>query len=217
MTRKPFFTLFLPVLLTVLSSGCKKASLSAKGAIPPVNLSQVVVPEVYQMDQNTYEMVLPLGKDSGISLEDRVIFKRVGGGEQDFPIANVTAQNFLVQCDATLTTGFYTLFLEHKDHRYYLGQTTVDLRIPIEVNPDPGVNLYGVVLCNGVGIPGVVVSDGAETVLTDKDGIYQMTSEKKWKYVFVSVPSGYNPPLQGMMPKFFASLENSIDGIEQHI
>ena len=36
-----------------------------------------------------------------------------------------------------------------------------------------------------------MVSDGTEVTVTDDKGIYELKSAKKWGYVFISVPSGY--------------------------
>lgn len=60
--------------------------------------------------------------------------------------------------------------------------------------PEAGMTVYGKVLCEGVGVPDVVVSDGCEVVRTDADGVYQMASQKRHGYVFISVPSGYEVP-----------------------
>ncbi|MBQ2103119.1 MAG: hypothetical protein II479_06095 [Bacteroidales bacterium] len=60
--------------------------------------------------------------------------------------------------------------------------------------PEARMTLYGKVLCEGVGVPDVVVSDGCEVVRTDADGVYQMASQKRHGYVFISVPSGYEVP-----------------------
>lgn len=52
-------------------------------------------------------------------------------------------------------------------------------------------------------VQGVVVSDGVEVSVTDERGIYQLQSEKKWGYVFISVPSGYEVPAEGVLPQFY--------------
>lgn len=76
-------------------------------------------------------------------------------------------------------------------------------------DPNGGTNVVasasvsGTVKCDGKGLPGVVVSDGVEVVTTDESGHYQMDSKKKYGYVFVSVPSGYEAPLAGNQPQFF--------------
>ena len=53
-----------------------------------------------------------------------------------------------------------------------------------------GATVYGTVECNGTPLEGVVVSDGVEVVKTDKKGVYNIASEKRTGYVFISIPSG---------------------------
>ena len=52
-------------------------------------------------------------------------------------------------------------------------------------------NVSGKVTCSGVGVEGVVVSDGYVVTTTDAEGKYAFFSEKKNGYVFITLPSGY--------------------------
>ncbi len=54
-------------------------------------------------------------------------------------------------------------------------------------------NLSGSITCDGVGVPGVTVSDGYAFATTDANGRYSMASNKKLGYVFYILPSGYEP------------------------
>ena len=47
----------------------------------------------------------------------------------------------------------------------------------------------------GLGIPGVVVSDGYDCTATDKNGVYQFKSNARTRLVFVSIPSEYKVPV----------------------
>jgi hypothetical protein len=70
------------------------------------------------------------------------------------------------------------------------------------VVPSATATVYGVVSCGGKPVSGVVVSDGVDVVQTGKDGVYNLASQKKNSYVFISVPSGYcvkNPGLASCM------------------
>ena len=69
--------------------------------------------------------------------------------------------------------------------------------------------------CEGEGIEGVVVSDGIEVVTTDENGIYRLNSSKKHGYVFVSVPSGYEPLADGVLPRIHKQLTASADVAER--
>lgn len=81
----------------------------------------------------------------------------------------------------------------------------------VEPETPPGKDegsVYGFVTCDGKGIADVVVSDGIEVSLTDADGYYSLQSQKKFGYVFISIPSGYEAPRDGILPRFYAYLES---------
>lgn len=77
--------------------------------------------------------------------------------------------------------------------------------------PAAGATVYGRVTCGGQGIPGVVVSDGYEVTVTDDRGVYNLKSHKLLKYVFISIPSGYEVLSDGVIPRFFARLNKKAD------
>ena len=67
-------------------------------------------------------------------------------------------------------------------------------------------NVYGKVTCDGTGVPDVLISDGIEMVKTRADGSYRLQSAKKWKYVFMITPSGYEPSALGFLPRIHVPL-----------
>lgn len=67
----------------------------------------------------------------------------------------------------------------------------------------------GTVSCDGAPVAGVAVSDGQQVVLTGSDGAYKLKSRLELGYVFVSVPSGYEVPSDGVIPRFFARISAS--------
>lgn len=67
----------------------------------------------------------------------------------------------------------------------------------------------GTVTCNGTGVASVAVSDGSKVVLTAKDGSYTIKTPLELGYVFISVPSGYEVPADGVIPRFFKRLDPS--------
>lgn len=79
-------------------------------------------------------------------------------------------------------------------------------------------NVSGRIMCGGRGVAGVAVSDGYEVVLTDADGHFSMTSNKKNGYVFYSLPSGYEPDVaDGFMPRFWERLDSPDPAVvEEH-
>lgn len=66
----------------------------------------------------------------------------------------------------------------------------------------------GHVTCNGAGLPGVVVSDGVEVTATDNDGFYSINTKKRFGYVFISIPSGYEAASNGVCPSFYAQVDD---------
>lgn len=86
-------------------------------------------------------------------------------------------------------------------------------------------NVTGRVYCSGVGMEGVVVSDGYTMTKTDADGNYQLYSNKKDGHVFVQIPSGYMPRIKAstatnetrIFPQFYTKLSypNTINKVEK--
>ncbi|MGD9929458.1 MAG: calcineurin-like phosphoesterase C-terminal domain-containing protein [Mangrovibacterium sp.] len=86
---------------------------------------------------------------------------------------------------------------------------------PTTMLPDKeGMTVKGVVSCEGIGVPGVVVSDGYEVTTTDSEGRYYLPSLKKTGYVFISIPGNYEVATIGNAPQFFKRL-NIAGAVEQ--
>lgn len=63
---------------------------------------------------------------------------------------------------------------------------------------------------NGVAIEGVPVSDGYNYCFTDGNGVYQMATDSKARYVYYSLPAGYQTNLNGNnYPSFFSYIIGS--------
>ena len=77
-----------------------------------------------------------------------------------------------------------------------------------EPEPAAGSTVYGKVASDGKGVAGVVVSDGNLVTVTDEHGIYQLASDKKHGYVFISVPGGYEVEVDSVFPKFYQYVTN---------
>ena len=76
-------------------------------------------------------------------------------------------------------------------------------------------SITGIVTSNGKGVAGVVVSDGINVTTTDADGKYALPSDKKYGYVFISTPSGYETPLAGNQPQFFKRVTTGAKDIRE--
>ncbi|MCR5408031.1 MAG: calcineurin-like phosphoesterase C-terminal domain-containing protein, partial [Bacteroidales bacterium] len=76
-------------------------------------------------------------------------------------------------------------------------------------------NVFGQVTCDGAGVPDVLISDGIEIVKTNAQGNYKLQSGKKWRYVFMITPSGYEPAALGFLPKIHEPLKADVDTKEE--
>src|SRR5690606_14785713 len=59
------------------------------------------------------------------------------------------------------------------------------------------------------GISGVAVTDGYTIVLTDKKGNYKLTPHANAKFVYITIPSGYQIPVDKNLPQYYSTLHQS--------
>lgn len=76
----------------------------------------------------------------------------------------------------------------------------------VAFNTISAISVTGRVISAGKGLSGVVVTDGYNFALTDKKGEYRLETDKSAKYVYLSVPSGYNSKFDGGTVKFYEKL-----------
>jgi len=131
------------------------------------------------------------------------------------PIVNTSSDSFTVRLADGCETGYYKVFVKRDARKKSFGRIYINIVEDIDFKPDAGTTVYGIVSSAGVGVENVVVSDGAEVTVTNEKGIYQLKSAKKWGYVFISVPSGYEVPSVGVLPQFHLALKNSADVVER--
>lgn len=156
-------------------------------------------------------------KEGAESLTFKILFKKAplksdvivlgdpAGVSHDCAITEITESSFTVALYKGIYSGDYTVGVKRGSTVRTVGKMTVTVDSE-EVKPEQGSTVYGVVTCEGKPLQGVVVSDGVEVVATDASGVYQMKSAKKYGYVFVSVPSGYEPSNTGILPNIHIDL-----------
>ena len=145
--------------------------------------------------------------------DDSIIFK-LGGTEYAATVISVTSDSFSFKLPDGILSGTYELIIRRGSVSKGVGRIalTVTKR---DVDLEEGTTVYGVVQCKGKGLPGVQVSDGYEIVVTDSKGIYQIRSEKKNKFVYITIPSGYMPASSGVQASFFKVLSNPANAVER--
>ena len=146
---------------------------------------------------------------------DTFILESDAGISYVCPIVNTSSDSFTVRLADGCETGYYKVFVKRDARKKSFGRIYINIVEDIDFKPDAGTTVYGIVSSAGVGVENVVVSDGAEVTVTNEKGIYQLKSAKKWGYVFISVPSGYEVPSVGLLPQFHRALKNSADVVER--
>lgn len=139
----------------------------------------------------------------GPALTDEVKLK----GTETFNLKITSAGNssFSFLIDEGVYSGDYIFYIVRGNAEKRVGKTRLTVTGGIEIDPKEST-VYGQVSALGHGVGGVVVSDGVQVTVTDKDGVYRLKSAKKHGYVFISIPSGYEAFCDGILPKFHRQL-----------
>jgi hypothetical protein len=131
------------------------------------------------------------------------------------PITGVSSSEFTVRLGEECVTGSYNVSLKRGTRKKAFGKSYINIVEDIGFTPDEDTTVYGIVAVDGTGVADVVVSDGNEVTTTNKDGIYQLKSQKARGYVFISIPSGYEVPSDGVLPRFHYKLRSAASVVER--
>ncbi len=153
----------------------------------------------------------------GFAVNDRIEFVLTSdpGRVYSSTVTAVTAQNASLILPAGIPSGTYRLTVIRGTESLLLGTLTVNVVVNTGIPDKPGMTIKGRVYCDGEGLPGVVVSDGAEVTVTDSEGIYYLPSAKLNKFVFISLPGNYEIAASDNIPQFFKRLAGGTT-VEQH-
>lgn len=124
-------------------------------------------------------------------------------------IAAISEDRFSFRLASDLTSGKYNFCIKRGGQVRTIGEVIFTIEKRVEIVEIEGYNVYGFISCDGVGVPGVVVSDGVDVTVTDQDGLYYLKSDEYNRLVFMSVPSGYEAESDGVLPKFHKSLDGN--------
>lgn len=124
-------------------------------------------------------------------------------------IVSVSSESFSFKISAQVETGKYVFSIRRGSQTKAIGEISFEIEKRIEISEKEGYNVYGLISCDGVGVPGVVVSDGVEVCVTDENGLYYMASKEYNKLVFMSIPSGYEAASEGILPDFHKTLDGN--------
>ena len=206
--------------LLILSFFCLAASCDKdEPAAEKVDV-QFEVPATMTVEEGASEISFRVQFSKAPLASDQII---LGSGTTEYTcsITTVSETRFGVSIASAWSRGFgpgtYNVYHVRGTNRTLKGKTDITVKYPgdEDVKPADGSTVYGKVSCEGTGLAGVVVSDGIEVVKTDSKGVYQMKSKKYHGYVFVSTPSGYEPLVSGILPKFHATLKSPANVAER--
>ena len=205
MKRFTAFLLILSSVICLFAVSCTKADEPADFDV------QFKVPETIEINYGAKDMTFRVMFGKAPLKTDVVLLGDPTGNLRTCPIIEVSQQSFKISLFDGMVSGDYNVYIQRGSQKKMLGIMTVTITYKSEnedkeIELNDGNNVYGIVSCGIEGIPGVVVSDGVEVVQTDKDGVYQFKSKKKHKYVFISVPSGYEAMSEGVLPKIHVQL-----------
>lgn len=145
---------------------------------------------------------------------DEVVFRQLEG-EVVCPIASINSGNFSFEVPQELKDGRYSFLIRRGKWEQFIRDVTVDIDDRPVIEQKEGYNIYGLISCDGVGVPGVVVSDGVEVTTTDENGTYYLKSKEEYHVVFMSVPSGYEAVSEGVLPKFHKVVDGNSTSVER--
>ena len=138
-----------------------------------------------------------------------------GGISYLCPILRTSSESFTVRLADECESGSYTAYLKRDARKKSIGKIYINIVDKIDFEPSAGTTGFGLVSSEEGPVANVVVSDGTEVTVTDDKGIYELKSAKKWGYVFISVPSGYEVAAEGVFPQFYQTLKGAADVVEQ--
>lgn len=190
---------FIAVLLQISCSDSENGN--GKGVFDV----DFVVPESVTLtpEENTLTFRVRFAKSPE---ETDIIVLETAGKSHDCPITAVSEKNFTIDLYDGLKAGSHTVSIKRGSRVKEMGVMNVIISTS-EIKPESGSTVYGIVTCDGKGLKDVVVSDGYAFALTDAEGVYQLKSDKRLGYVFVSLPSGYEATCIGSQPKIYYTLK----------
>lgn len=144
---------------------------------------------------------------------DVILLADSKGRSHECPIVELGSKSFSINTFDGIFADSYKVSLKRGKQIKTYG--TMQVIIRDDVQPAAGSTVYGKVTCEGRALADVVISDGVEVVKTDANGVYQMASHKKFGYVFVSIPSGYEVLSDGVLPLIHQRLISDADTAER--
>ena len=131
------------------------------------------------------------------------------------PIVSLESDSFSFELPKVMASNTYSFCIKRGETVKVVRDVEFVVEQRQELEQKEGYNIYGMVSCDGVGVPGVVVSDGVEVTVTDEKGAYYLKSNEYHRTVFMSVPAGYEAVSEGVLPKFHRVVDGNSASVER--
>jgi hypothetical protein len=195
---KRFFLFLLPLgLVFAFLVSCNPDENQEQSSEDKVVVTNIVVPSSVETEPGETVTIRLRGK-AGILTSDAVILKNTAGKEFTMPVVSVDdGKTFSFSLADGVVSDRYSFYIVHGGKNWFCGSIDFTVVKRVEIEPKAGMTVYGLISCDGIGVPNVVVSDGIEVTTTDENGVYYLKSNKKYNYVWYSVPGAYEPETMG--------------------
>lgn len=147
---------------------------------------------------------LSIGAGSVVYSTDVIKLEGSDGRIISCPVSEIKSDSFSFTIPDGTPDGSYRVYLQRGNERKQLGTMTIKF-VTESWELQDGTTVFGTVSTSQGPVEGVVISDGVDFAVTNAQGRYELKSKKAYKYVFMSVPSGYEPKTAGFLPiNYFA-------------
>ena len=164
------------------------------------------IPSTIDLDPGTTTLDFAVKNGKAPEPDDLIILDGPRG-QYYCQITSTSASSFTIKLYENFANGEHSITIQRGLATELVGSSTINIeKFDDGVHPATGSTVYGKVSYDGTGVADVVISDGKEVTITDENGIYQMRSDKQNGYVFISVPSGYQVPIDIVLPQIWVPL-----------
>lgn len=174
-------------------------------------VGDVVMPKSFAPCLRSDDLRLPMrGFSEGCNLK----FKAKDGSEYTASVVDFDENGIIFNLPSEVMSGDYELYVERGGVRQNLGCRYIMCDTPAGT---AGINVKGTVYISGKPASHVVVSDGYEFTVSDRDGNYSLVSNKANGYVFVQVPAHAAAKVSKAIPQFYAHISSSTSKVDSGI
>jgi len=128
---------------------------------------QFAVPETVSIKEGAASMEFRVMFGKAPLYTDKIVLGDPSGKLNTCNILSVSSSKFSISLYKGIVSGLYNVYVQRGILKKQIGKMTVKIDYSggggdIEVVPSEGSTVYGVVVCDGMGVKDVVVSDGVE-------------------------------------------------------